>query len=550
MDRTHRTNAPRATSYDVVIVGAGPGGLTAAAALGRQGLRVLVAEQHFALGGNAQTFHRRKRYAFDVGIHYLGDCAPGGIVPSILEDVGAPGVTFLPMDPEAFDLLRFPDLSLRVPADWGRYQARLEEAFPDERVAVASFVRYLQTIVRRSGMGRTFTKLVLLKRPSALLRPLLLGDPAYLARSRPMEPMPEADALERRMGRGWTDCTLGEVFDALGASARLRHVLGAQNLLYAAPWSRASAGMHALTLDRYLRGAYYPEGGSPAIVDALVAAIHTAGGEVVTRCPVRRILVENGRAHGVLLEDGSVISARAVVSNADALQTLTGLLEGTALPADLTARLARARMALPLFVVYLALDRPPEALGLPNCNLWLFPGYGLEEQYASCYAGELPERPMVYASFASVRDPRNPRVAPPGQTNLQLMTIAPGGAAAWAPDAAPRGPYRRTAGYAERKRLLEERMLATVRGLAPELLGRIVWQETASPLTQARFTWATGGTSYGLEHSPDQFLTGRFPVVTSLPGLYLVGASTIFGHGVDGAMLSGRACAQAVAGAL
>jgi len=80
----------------------------------------------------------------------------------------------------------------------------------------------------------------------------------------------------------------------------------------------------------------------------------------------------------------------------------------------------------------------------------------------------------------------------------------------------------------------------------PGFIRNVVWQECATPLTQERFTLSTGGTSYGLEHTPGQFFAGRFPIVTGVPGLYLVGASTIFGHGIAGTMLSGRACAQAV----
>jgi phytoene dehydrogenase-like protein len=84
---------------DVIIIGSGIGGLTAATALTKAGLRPLVLEHHFAPGGNAQTFRRRKMFDFDVGLHYIGGCEPHGLFPTVLDQLGIDGVEFLPMDP-------------------------------------------------------------------------------------------------------------------------------------------------------------------------------------------------------------------------------------------------------------------------------------------------------------------------------------------------------------------------------------------------------------------------------------------------------------------
>ena len=89
-------------------------------------------------------------------------------------------------------------------------------------------------------------------------------------------------------------------------------------------------------------------------------------------------------------------------------------------------------------------------------------------------------------------------------------------------------------------------MLRTVEEMMPGFIRKVVWQECATPLTQERFTLSTGGTSYGLEHTVDQFMGARVPLQTEVPGLWTVGANAIFGHGIAGCMMSGRAAANAI----
>src|SRR4030065_990353 len=91
-------------------------------------------------------------------------------------------------------------------------------------------------------------------------------------------------------------------------------------------------------------------------------------------------------------------------------------------------------------------------------------------------------------------------------------------------------------------------MLQVVDDMMPGFIRKVVWRESPTPLTQERFTPSTGGTSYGLEHTPDQYMAARVALQTELPGLWMVGANTIFGHGIAGAMVSGRAAAGAILG--
>ncbi len=500
---------------EVIIVGSGIGGLTAAALLSRAGLKPLVLEHHFAAGGNAQTFRRKRMFDFDVGLHYVGDCGRDGLFPILLKNAGiAEDVEFLPMDPDGFDTLVYPDFRFRVPAGWENYQRRLHEAFPREQRAIDRYLEFARAAVGAMWAG-------------------------------PSEPTD----LERRLGKPASACTLGEVFDGLECSLRLRAVLSSFTGTYAVPPSRVAASMNAALQDHYLKsGACFIRGGGRALVDALVGAVKRDGGEIRLRSRVRRIMVEGGRARGVELANGETLRSRIVISNADAKRTLLEMVGEQEISPETAARAEEARMALPLFVIYLAMRRDPLAVSAANTNYLAASSYDVEEAYASCYDGALPEEPPVFISIASRKDPTSRGIAPEGYTNLQLMTVAPATLGTWGMDSSPAtgGRYRHTLDYTTAKKLMEERMIAQVERMMPGFIGDVVWQESATPLTQERFTLSTGGTSYGLEASPDQMartLPDSHGDRRAVPGR----SGDDVRHGIAGCMVSGQAAAGLIA---
>lgn len=506
--------------YDVIVVGAGTGGLTAAALLAHRGRKVLVIDQHTVPGGNGTIF-TRDGWEFDVGLHYIGGCHPEGLIPSVLAGAGVEGVDYEEMDPDGYDTLVFPDLEFRVPRGIDRFRDRLIETFPAERRGIKRYVKLLRQIQGMQGtLPRPISALWTLPRSLLLLK--------------------------------WAKSSFGDFLASCTADERLRAVLAGQSGDYALPPSRASAMIGAGLALHYLEGAYIPKGGGQVLSDRLAESIERNGGKILLRARVSRILVENGKTRGVELESRHVgarrIEAPVVLSNADLKRTLLELVGPEHLADETLTRVASYEMAPALGMVYLRIDRDLAAEGRPRTNYWRYTSYDLETQYAEVRNGGFPEEPFVYVTVASLKDPTNPRLAPPGQTNLQVMSLAPSQPESWGVTAAEAASsaYHAKETYQKAKERFADRLLESAEAVLPGLRDQIVFQEVATPLTHTRFTGSTAGTSYGIAATPAQFLKGRPGARTEVPGLFLCGASNRAGHGIAGVILSGLLAAASI----
>jgi len=216
----------RAERWDAIVIGSGLGGLTAASYLTAAGKRTLLLEQYDVVGGCSHVFRRRRKWEFEVGVHYLGDCGPDGQIPTMLRGLGLDDrIEFLPLDPNGFDTLCYPDVTLRVPRGWDNYLANVLAAFPGEERTIR---RYLG-IMRQLGeaMDRSGT-------PASLG-----GMAAFAARGR----LASACAL----------MPLNCLLEACGLSARARAALSVQCGSYVSPPSRTPVVLHATFLHNYIK---------------------------------------------------------------------------------------------------------------------------------------------------------------------------------------------------------------------------------------------------------------------------------------------------------
>ena len=522
---TTNANAGR-ESWDAIVIGSGLGGLCTAAYLCAAGKRTLVVESHYVAGGNSQVFRREQHgrsWEFDVGIHYIGECGRDGSIAAVLHGLGlAERVVFRPLDPDCYSILHFPDFEFRIPCGWDRYKKRLVETFPDEAEGLSAVVDVMQRV---SDAGRR------LGRGEIAIGELAQQSPIFLQ---------------------WGLRPVTELFAQHHLSERSAAVLLGEQGCYAVRPSRTPVVMAGGLTDHFLRGAFYPEGGGQVIAARLIEAIRAFGGEVRTNAPVQRIRVENGRIAGVVVGKPSQrpheIDAPVVVSNADLKRTFFELVGAEHFPAKTVERIRSLRMALPLFCVYAGLDIDLAAMGFTNSNHFVFEGYDFEATYDELEAGKLSSKAMTYITTASLKDPTSRHLAPPGCTNLQIMTLAPLDYSVWNVERGPAdgGRYHRDPEYRRRKEEMCDRLIDAAAAVIPDLRRHLVWKEAATPVSQERFTRSTGGTSYGIEMSPDQAGPFRVGPRTEIPGLFLCGASTPSGPGISGVMRSGVDAASQV----
>jgi phytoene dehydrogenase-like protein len=506
-------------SFDAIVIGSGLGGLVTAAYLCAAGRRTLVLEGHYVAGGNSQVFRRKhqgREFEFDVGIHYIGECGPDGVITRTLGGLGlAERVIFRPMDRDGYSTLHFPDLSFRIPFGWDRYRARLLETFPEESQALCAVLDVMQEVTQvGQRLGRD---------------EIAMGD---LARDAPI-------FLE------WGLRPVTELFARHRLSPRASAVLLGEQGCYAVRPSETPVVMAAGLTDHFLRGAYYPEGGGQVIAGRLIEAIRAFGGEVRTQSPVHRIRIEKGRVVGVVAgktnREPLEIDAPVVVSNADVKRTFLELVGEKHVSKETIERIRSLKMAVPLFCVYLGLDVDLAARGMPNSNHFIWGSYDLEGVYDELDAGRISSESMAYLTAASLKDDVSPHIAPEGFTNLQIMTLVPRDYAVWNVERGPAegGRYHRDPEYRRRKHALTEHLIDVSCELIPDLREHIVWKEAATPVSQERFTRSTGGTSYGIEMSCSQAGPMRVAPRTEIPGLFLCGASTPSGPGIAGVMRGG-----------
>lgn len=504
--------------YDAIVIGSGIGGLATAVCLTDAGKKVLVLEQHYTAGGFTHAYDRNG-YEWDVGVHYIGDVGEHPTLTRKLFDYLSAGqLQWAPMD-DCYDRIFLGEESFDLRAGKAAFVEEILRHFPGTEKVLEE---YFRRISAASSAMRTLLMEKLLPgwtQPGmALLKKLRL--PEYLNRT----------TLE----------VLREITDDEKLIAVLTGQWGDNGMTPAT----GSFIIHALIVKHYLHGGFYPVGGASKIAETIIPQIQAGGGEVFTYANVEQVLVENGRAAGVRMADGTEIRAPLVVSNAGVFNTFEKLLpEQAARASGYQRRLESVRPSMAHLCLYIGLDATAEQLGLPKTNYWLYPGQDHDGNMQAFLQDETQEFPVVYISFPSAKDPSFQRRYP-GKATIEIVAPAK---FEWFEKWSDETWGKRGEDYEAYKEALSQRLLEHLYAHFPQVRQHLDYYELSTPLSTDYFCAYRRGEIYGLDHDPSRFEQDWLKPKTKIPGLYLTGQD-IMSCGVAGAMIGGVATAQSILG--
>jgi len=458
-------------SYDVVIIGAGNGGLAAAARLAMKGAKILLVEQHNLPGGFASSFVRG-RFEFETSLHELCDFGPStnkGGVRKLFEDKLNLDSEFVEV-PEAFRLiLTDPDENLDVVMPFGidNFLNAIEKEVPGSKDSVKKFLDLGKDIYNATnyiGASRgNPDQNVLLKEHSNFLKT--------------------------------TAYTVDEVQDALNIPEKARKILNAYWVYLGIPTSRLNFTIYAIMVYLYLlRKAYIPKYRSHEYTTALDAKIREFSGKIEYNTRVVKILVENGKVVGVKTSNGDRIKTNHVISNASPTLAYNKLICPKSEVPEIAYKEVNARThAVTALVVYMGLDASAEELGLKDYSYFISNNQNTDEIYNSLNELKAPKVQATICLNAAIPD-----CSPPGTCIVSITTaFRPG---LW--------DNVKPEEYIEVKnRIAEELIDHFEKGTGISIKEHIEEIEIATPQTFARFTGGYNGIVYGYEPEPwDSFI--------------------------------------------
>ena len=494
-------------SFDVVVIGAGGGGLAAAAKLARNGFSVAVLEQSYRVGG-CMGMIRRGDYSMEIGLHALDALdPPDGMNRKTFEEIGIlDKVTPVKLDP--MYVSSFPEHQIVVPADVEAYRQVLKDAFPNESDNIdrlwddlADYDLVFNAINNLTSSFSLKDLITIISHAGVALRLLELKD-----------------------------MTLADMLAEYTSSQQLVAVWTQLALFLGVEPSRLSALMFTVMWNNYHRhGYYYFEGGSGAVADAMGEVIEENGGTIRFGARATKIDIEDGRATLVRTQDDGCYETRYVVSNVNAPETLNNMVGAEYFPADYLSALDNMTVGLSIFVVYLGVDHDYGEIFKGSHEIMFSTTYDTDENMGYIWEGDIDRAPGAVGNYSVV----DPLAAPAGKNSIQVISQLPYD---WQDGWGWNESYN---DYVDIKTAAAWRLIARVEQFLPGLTEHIEVMEVGTPRTVEGYTLNPRGTIFGWDHTIDQSLERRLENQTPIDNLYLAGAWTFPGAGQSAVIMSG-----------
>jgi phytoene dehydrogenase-like protein len=500
----------RESEYDVIVLGGGASGLACSCLLAREGAKVLLVEQGRRPGGYLASV-QREGFSLNLGPTFFTGTGEGGPLRLFLQALGLSDR--MPFTRPTLGVIE-EDLALRIPEKAEAYMEKLAGRFPGSEEALFRFLAHL-----RSFRGELNDR----KEPGLPILVESLDDFNEQFYAYPLSSKwHNLSAAEMLKEYFWQSETKG-VYDLF--SSMLFPVGGDAGAI-------SAYDAAYLFKEMLIDGCGFPVGGLQQFNNLLVDACRRLGVSLVTGNLAENIMLketsEGPGIVGVKLEDGSQFRTRTVVLAGDPAQLWGGLLPTGALGGRYAKRLQGLSLSPSFFLLFLGLTGE---LDMPD-RVFLSTRHPRRVRTGDTYL----EIRHLTVSLLSRQDPS---LAPPGTHLLNVWVSVPSSSyPSFASDPGRRG--------------VEEAMTLAVkqelRRLIPRLDDRIVFQERLSPYHLNKLTSNSRGAAFGFLPSRDQHLFRRPDIRTPLRNLYLAGAWSRYGLGLEGAVTNAMLVARHILG--
>ncbi len=489
-------------NYDVIIIGSGMGGLGTGLKLQSSNpkLKTIILEQHSIPGGYVNGF-KRKGYYFDSGAEGLVYCGEGQTFKLALDEFGVKQ-EFILIDP--VETMYFPDKKIVMYGDAEKYQAELFKNFPENKDEIKRFFNVVKSIMDE------FHSVVKGK-----------FDPSFKELLKIVFTCPNL--------RKYATKSFDDLLNEYITNDQLRDVLAVYSLWLGVSPSKIKAPTAAVVFfSPYYDGHYYPKGGMLAFTKNMAETYTEQGGEIRYRTEVKKIIIENGKAIGVELEDGTKLNGKWIVSNSDLTKTALELVGKEYLSSKYVEFINKMEKSITGFAVFLGLDK--HLKDTPSHIVYNLKTEKYLERIASGkYA---PEEVLI-----RIPDKIDSSLKNEKGTAVVLLTIAPYDLEKnWGSGK----DGKRTAKYNKMKEKYTQELIQLAEKVIPELSKHIVVKEAATPLTFERYTLNTGGSWYGFKKGYK-----RPKQQTPIKHLLLAGGN-VKGAGVPTCFFSGIKAGQTI----
>ena len=466
------------SKYDAVVIGAGNGGLAAAAKLAQGGLNVLLLERHNIPGGAATSFCRG-RFEFEVALHQLsglGTPEKPGLLRLELDKLGVmEDLEFVEIS-DLYHVATSDGFRITLKTDRDETIAVLKDRFPHEKKGIQGYFDLLASFA--NDMIGTF----------------IFRDPEA---SRQKYPNLYKYALRNSK----------EILDQYFSDPLLKAILSVYWGYIGVPPTRLAFAYLAMVLYQYMEfKPYHVKGGSQALSNAILNKFISNGGTAHFNCGVKKILVHDGQIKGVVTDHDDEISTEYIVSNASPIATYTQLIGTEHLPEDASIEMKSRNLSTSAFTMFVGFDCEPEQLGISESTNFLMKSTDISDSLLDRMNQlDIQDELMVLSCY----DVSDPDFSPPGTCQANIVTLKYG--EPWL-----RIPPQQ---YYDQKFHCAEALLQRVYEIYPEAKNHIEEVEVGTPLTHMRYLGHPLGAIYGYEMLTKDslfFQPGRYSPIQGL----------------------------------